>query len=267
MIDEARLRSLDDELAGLGVDAAKLEAVLARARAARSTLAEADEALGALGGGIDTRVAGDAEERISVEISVETASDEAGGPPESSSTEPPPAAALELELESSAAGAPAPSPEPEPERVRAATFPPPHDVEHPSPGSIVPPPPTDLDAELASILADELEGAEASGEAPLEDEMSPEPTALFSAEMFGATEEPSLDKLMSEIPPPLAEDDVEIDLDEEVVVEEAVEAAPSPRSQMPPPPSMTRPPPPPGRSVPPAAAKPGFLGRLLNKKP
>lgn len=326
MIDEARLRSVDDELAGLGVEPARLEAVVARARASRPTLAEADEALAALGSGFDTKVpegavarpaswrqaaaapvsarepesglvevdeaalasaplpavlsdalpAGEGEDRISVEIAVEVTPPSGESDPgegaiaaaESGPTTDAPPAPLELELEAApAAAAPepaAPEPAPEPERVRRGTFPPPHDVAHPSPSSVVPPPPADLDAELASILADELEGSEPSGEEPLEGELAPEPTALFSAEMFGATEEPSLDKLMSEIPPPMAEEAVEIDLDEEVVVEEAA-PPPPPRSHAPPP-SLTRPPPPPGRSVPPGPEKPGFLGRLLGKK-
>ena len=162
--------------------------------------------------------------------------------------------ALELELEA------------EPPRIEqsSAKFSVPKDSVHPSPKSVIPPPMTsgDLDADLASILADELEPAppaeasETSG-----DELESEATALFSADMFGAGGEPSLAELISRPPPAQTDgdsDSLEIEIDDEVLV---YEAAPEPA------PTSTRPPPPPGRSAPPPPAKPGFLGRLLNRKP
>ncbi len=143
----------------------------------------------------------------------------------------------------------------------SAKFSVPRDSVHPSPKSVIPAPPSsaDLDADLASILADEL----AQPAAQPEQELESEATALFSADMFGALHEPSLAELISRPPPPDLDGDpadaVEIDIDDDVLVYEA-SAAPQP----PPPPSGTRPPP--GRSVPPPSP-PGFLGRLLNRKP
>lgn len=159
--------------------------------------------------------------------------------------------ALELELEA----------EPPPRiEQSSAKFSVPKDSVHPSPKSVIPPPPGDLDADLASILADELEPA---APVPSEggDELEAEATALFSADMFGAGGEPSLAELISRPPPAQSDgdsDSLEIEIDEDVLV---YEAAPEPPS------TGTRPPPPPGRSAPPPPAKPGFLGRLLNRKP
>jgi hypothetical protein len=154
--------------------------------------------------------------------------------------------ALELELE----GEPAPSIE-----QASAKFSVPKDSVHPAPKSVIPPP-ADLDAELASILAEELEPA-APAASDEGDEVEGETTALFSADMFGAAEEPSLAELISPPRPTDGDSDsLEIDIDDEVLVYEATDA----------PPTDTRPPPPPGPSAPPPA-KPGFLGRLLNRKP
>jgi hypothetical protein len=154
--------------------------------------------------------------------------------------------ALELELE----GEPAPSIE-----QASAKFSVPKDSVQPSPKSVIPPP-ADLDAELASILAEELEPA-APAASDEGDEVEGEATALFSADMFGAAEEPSLAELISPPRPTDGDSDsLEIDIDDEVLVYEATDA----------PPTDTRPPPPPGPSAPPPA-KPGFLGRLLNRKP
>jgi hypothetical protein len=160
--------------------------------------------------------------------------------------------ALELELEAE----PAPRIE-----QSSAKFSVPKDSVHPSPKSVIPPPPGDLDADLASILADELEPAPAPEPADGGDELEAEATALFSADMFGAAGEPSLAELISRPPPAQSDgdsDSLEIEIDEDVLV---YEAAPEP------PVTGTRPPPPPGRSAPPPPAKPGFLGRLLNRKP
>jgi hypothetical protein len=274
MIDLARLRSVDESLDALGVEDSAIERVRARVRATRIGLAEADEALAALGAGFDVPPSPEAEaERGPVAIAAE--------PPSAAS---PAAFALELDLETSLAGAQAPESsvapavdEPEASaELRRSTFPPPRDAEHPPSGSIVAPPPADdLDAELASILAEELEGAEQVGDVPLADDLEPEPTALFSADMFGATEEPSLDELVSEMPPAvdaLELDALDIDIEEEEVVEDdgaspsSYSQAPPPPSQMPPP-TLSRPPPPPPKSIAPGPPKPGFLGRLLHKKP
>ena len=163
------------------------------------------------------------------------------------------ASALELELEGEAP----------PIEQSSAKFSVPKDSVHPSPKSVIPPPMSsqDLDADLASILADELEPAPAGTAAPEGEELEAEATALFSADMFGAAAEPSLAELISRPPPPQTDgdsDSLEIEIDDDVLV---YEAAPEP------PPTGTRPPPPPGRSAPPPPAKPGFLGRLLNRKP
>jgi hypothetical protein len=164
--------------------------------------------------------------------------------------------ALELELEGDVIVSP-------PREQSSAKFAVPRDSVHPSPKSVIPPPTSaDLDADLASILADELEPASSPAETAGE-ELESEATALFSADMFGASSEPSLAELVSRPPPADADGDpadaVEIDIDDDVLVYDAGPAAPPP-----PPPSGTRPPP--GRSVPPPSP-PGFLGRLLNRKP
>jgi len=165
------------------------------------------------------------------------------------------ASALELELEGESTDLPSSVTQ------SSAKFSVPHDSPHPSPRSVIPPPPpgADLDAELASILADELENAAAPAGQPLGS--GPEGTGRFSAGRFGAAgDEPSLAELVSRPPPPdvdAAADSLEIEIDEDVLVYEAEPAAP---------PTGTRPPPPPSRSAPPAPGKPGFLGRLLNRK-
>ncbi len=128
----------------------------------------------------------------------------------------------------------------------------------------------DLDAELADILADELEHP--ASERPAADDFDAEPTALFSADMFGASEEPSLDALVSELPPPDAGGALEIELDDAFLLDDAEEATaqrPPPASQRPPPLPSQSPPPsatPGSPSRPPASGKQGFLGRLLNRK-
>ncbi len=206
-------------------------------------------------------------ERSSIEISIERWSPgafdddegtqvhahEVGLPPAPAVSAP---SALELELEGE------PSDLPSSPTQSSAKFSVPHDPPHPSPKSVIPPPPpsADLDAELASILADELENPPSPADEPAE--LEPEATALFSADMFGAAgDEPSLAELVSRPPPPdigAEPDSLEIEIDEDVLVYEAA-AEPAP------PTTGTRPPPPP-RSAPPPAAKPGFLGRLLNRK-
>jgi hypothetical protein len=197
-----------------------------------------------------TDVHGRAEiEAAEAELAAQTAARHSQAPTSSS--------ALELELE----GEPAPRIE-----QSSAKFSVPKDSVHPSPKSVIPPPAPstgDLDADLASILADELEPAPPPAEASDEggEELEAEATALFSADMFGAAGEPSLAELISRPPPAQTDgdsDSLEIEIDDDVLV---YEAAPEP------PPTGTRPPPPPGRSAPPPPAKPGFLGRLLNRKP
>jgi hypothetical protein len=123
----------------------------------------------------------------------------------------------------------------------------------------VPPPALldiDLDADLASILAEEL-GPSPSADTGEGDELAAEPTALFSADLFGAGAEPSLDGLLSEAALEGEElESLEIDLDDSEVFEEAQPASPPPL---------------PGLEALPVEAGPvpaqaGFLGRLLNRK-
>ena len=123
----------------------------------------------------------------------------------------------------------------------------------------VPPPALldiDLDADLASILAEEL-GPSPSADTGEGDELAAEPTALFSADLFGAGAEPSLDGLLSEAALEGEElESLEIDLDDSEVFEEAPPASPPPL---------------PGSEALPVEAGPvpaqaGFLGRLLNRK-
>ncbi|MBN8613408.1 MAG: hypothetical protein J0L92_22635, partial [Deltaproteobacteria bacterium] len=140
--------------------------------------------------------------------------------------------ALELEIEGDVVATP-------PREQSSAKFAVPRDSVHPSPKSVIPPPTSaDLDADLASILADELEPA-SSPAAPVGDELESEATALFSADMFGASAEPSLAELISRPPPADVDGDpadaVEIDIDDDVLVYDAGPAAPPP-----PPPSGTR---------------------------
>lgn len=350
MVDQARLRSVDEELDGFGIDSARLEAVRARAITSRLSLTAVDEALGSLAGRFETQVpegvvarpaswsrasepapreipedasglvevdervlaaaplpavlsdvpppldassaVDDGADRPSVEIFVEVGAEPveeaereaaadarpgtdpapAGVPDELAASGPevaPTPSALELELE--------PAPPMEVAPPRSASFAPPRDSVHPRPGSVVPPPPSaDLDAELASILAEELAGREPE---PTDDDadFEPEPTALFSADMFGATEEPSLAQLVSQPPPAGAdvadladlegeEDSLEIDIDEDAMIVDAAPAPAAPVMASRLPPQGTRPPPPPSKSMPPEAGKPGFLGRLLNRK-
>lgn len=347
-MDLARLASVDDELDRFGIAATRLDAVRARARAERVSLAEADAALSSLTIGVETLLPSEGipEGAVAKPGSWDRRSEPpiAGGsglvevdpsqledaqlPP--ALTEPPPPSGDEVEVNipraplaleegdrpsveitiegdrpsveltvepgvsalfdddegtqvhghsigidaSEAAMAPSalelelegePSDLPASTTQSSAKFSVPHDSPHPSPKSVIPPPPpsADLDAELASILADELERpAEAAPD--VADELEPEATALFSADMFGASEEPSLAELVSRPPPPDVDgsrdpDSLEIEIDDDVLVYEA-EAQPVP------PPTGTRPPPPPPRSAPPPPGKPGFLGRLLNRK-
>ncbi|MBX7193188.1 MAG: hypothetical protein K1X94_14130 [Sandaracinaceae bacterium] len=182
----------------------------------------------------------------------ELAIDEVAAP---RTSQPPPVSnsALELDIEGEPASVPV-TPE-----QSSAKFSVPKDSVHPSPKSVIPPPPTaaELEADLASMLADELQPPEAPADEPAE--LESEATALFSADMFGAAPEPNLAELISRPPPAGDSSDVEIDIDEDVLVYES-ESAASPPSP------GTRPPPPPPRSAPPPPGKPGFLGRLLNRK-
>ena len=156
------------------------------------------------------------------------------------------ASALELELESESP--PPRAARPSPSRDGAAAV-----------SRSVPPPALldiDLDADLASILAEEL-GPSPSADTGEGDELAAEPTALFSADLFGAGAEPSLDGLLSEAALEGEElESLEIDLDDSEVFEEAQPASPPPL---------------PGLEALPVEAGPvpaqaGFLGRLLNRK-
>jgi hypothetical protein len=156
------------------------------------------------------------------------------------------ASALELELESESPPPGAARPSPSRDGAAAVT-------------RSVPPPALldiDLDADLASILAEEL-GPSPSADTGEGDELAAEPTALFSADLFGAGAEPSLDGLLSEAALEGEElESLEIDLDDSEVFEEAPPASPPPL--------------PGSEALPveagPVPAQPGFLGRLLNRK-
>ena len=295
MASTERLSEIDTALDAFGVSADKLAACVALAAQARMPLAEVDAALTALAERFETRVpdglqarsgswrrpgaardAGDAVGEVGIgEVGVDVAGELDTSLLPAALSEPPPrpeppsevrsnvaeegsplekeersfasdASALELELESESP--PPRAARPSPSRDGAAAV-----------SRSVPPPALldiDLDADLASILAEEL-GPSPSADTGEGDELAAEPTALFSADLFGAGAEPSLDGLLSEAALEGEElESLEIDLDDSEVFEEAQPASPPPL---------------PGLEALPVEAGPvpaqaGFLGRLLNRK-
>ncbi len=122
----------------------------------------------------------------------------------------------------------------------------------------------DPSADLASLLGDSDPMREEGAVPIAPTEIEPEATTMFSAEDAERFSRPA---------PPMNDDDlaepsdVELDLDEVIELEDeepAVVAAPRARTA-PPPPPRTAPPPPPGPR--PTDAPPGFLGKLLQRKP
>ena len=295
MASTERLSEIDTALDAFGVSADKLAACVALAAQARMPLAEVDAALTALAERFETRVpdglqarsgswrrpgaardAGDAVGEVGIgEVGVDVAGELDTSLLPAALSEPPPrpeppsevrsnvaeegsplekeersfasdASALELELESESP--PPRAARPSSSRDGAAAV-----------SRSVPPPALldiDLDADLASILAEEL-GPSPSADTGEGDELAAEPTALFSADLFGAGAEPSLDGLLSEAALEGEElESLEIDLDDSEVFEEAQPASPPPL---------------PGLEALPVEAGPvpaqaGFLGRLLNRK-